>query len=41
MYHYIAKRDGRTLDADVEQVYNNSVINDPYFGVVRVIINAT
>lgn len=41
MYHYIAKRDGRTLDADVETVYNNTVINDPYFGVVRVIVNAT
>lgn len=37
-YTYMAQLKNRTVDDDVELVYNNTVLNDPYYGVVRVII---
>ena len=38
LYHHLAQQQNRTLDADTDKVYTNTVDRDPYFGVVRVII---
>ena len=38
LYSYLAELNNRTIDQDVETVYQNTVYRDPFFGVVRVII---
>ena len=38
LYHYQAQQQNRTLDTDTDTVYKNTVEHDPYYGVVRVII---
>ena len=38
LYHHLASLNNRTLDHDVEMIYNDTVYRDPFFGVVRVII---
>jgi hypothetical protein len=38
LYWYLAKINNRTIDQDVDTAYQNTVQRDPFFGVVRVII---
>lgn len=38
LYQHLANIDNRTLDNDVEMIYNDTVHRDPYYGVVRVVI---
>lgn len=38
LYHHLAGLNNRTLEQDVEMIYNDTVQRDPFFGVVRVII---
>jgi hypothetical protein len=39
LYHHLAKLNNRTLEHDVEMIYNDTVYRDPFFGVVRIIIS--
>lgn len=39
LYHYLAKLNNRKLEEDVEIIYNDTVIRDPFFGVVRAVIS--
>ena len=38
LYHHLAELNNRKLEEDVEMIYNDTVYRDPFFGVVRVII---
>jgi hypothetical protein len=38
LYWYLAELNNRTIEQDVDTVYQNTVQRDPFFGVVRVII---
>lgn len=38
LYWYLAELNNRTIEQDVDTVYQNTVHRDPFFGVVRVII---
>lgn len=41
LYHYLAKQHNRSLDQDTDAVFQNTVMNDPFYGVVRVILSRT
>lgn len=39
LYPYMSLQRNRNLDEDVETIYNNTVLKDPYYGVIRVILS--